>query len=131
MEWLIDLIIEAIGVPPCFIDRGDPATYDWTVGDFTADGAWHDLDCSAIVPAGATAVVLTVNGLAVTVARSLKLRRKGNVNEINIAHLNVQAAVISNAEEYIVPLDSNRFLEYKITIGGFLALNASVVGWFL
>ncbi|GAH45435.1 unnamed protein product, partial [marine sediment metagenome] len=47
-----------IGKAPVFVDRGDPAAYDYAKEDLTIDGAWHDMDLSGIVSEKAKAVFI-------------------------------------------------------------------------
>ncbi|GAH71411.1 unnamed protein product, partial [marine sediment metagenome] len=47
-----------IGRPTGFVDRGDPAAYDYAKEDLTIDGAWHDMDLSGIVSEFAKAVFI-------------------------------------------------------------------------
>ncbi|GAI35317.1 unnamed protein product, partial [marine sediment metagenome] len=49
MQWLIDLIIETIGVPPCYIDRGSFFGPDFTQVSLPARAVWTELDLSGII----------------------------------------------------------------------------------
>lgn len=131
MQWLIDLIIEAIGIPPTFIDRGDPATSDFSGPAFTRDGAWHDLDLSAIIPAGATAVLFAFEGENAGVAREAKFREKGNVNDKNRSRMIIQIAMVRLTGDFVCPLDANRFIQYNLSALGWLANVFTVKGWWL
>ena len=43
-----------------FADRGDPEAHFKTIGDFTTDGTWRDIDCSGVVAVGAVAIIFSV-----------------------------------------------------------------------
>ena len=117
MQWIIDLIkdwVQAQGyLTQSFIDRGDPAVVDYGIADFTKDGFWYDLDLSAIVPAGATAVLLRVQYTAFAVGRYVKFRENGNANNTNASNIYAQAANVELWNDCVIRLDSNRVIEYQ------------------
>jgi len=131
MQWLIDLIIEEIGVPPCFIDRGDPAVVDYVVGDLVIDNDWHDLDLSAIVPENAKGVVIHTLLTTQQVGLNFNLRKKGNTNAINISQAWSAVAFESFSPDMTVPCDENRKIQYKVWPGNWLILQLTVKGWWL
>ena len=96
------------------VDRGDPAARDKTQADLTLnDSAWHDLDLSAIVPAGAKSILLYVSVADASVNRLLKFRKNGNSNEYTTFNV---ATVLANDWNYAqgwVFCDVNRVIEYK------------------
>lgn len=116
-----------------FIDRGDPVNPDWTVGTFTADGAWHNLDCSAIVPEGARAIVFGIYIADNVTEAWFSMRKDGNSNtaNANIIRVNVAGATLGNDGTFIVPCSTARVVEYRATNGAtFLSLSVWVIGWF-
>lgn len=115
MQWLIDLVIEKIGVPPCFYDRGDPAAWDFTWINLNTDGAWHDLDLSAIVPNAAKAVLLRIRVQCGVVAKLLQFRKSGNVNSLNTNGFRVQVANVV-FEGDLVCACTNGHIEYRTNI---------------
>ncbi|MBA7635827.1 hypothetical protein ES703_43431 [subsurface metagenome] len=131
MQWLIDLIIEAIGIPPTFIDRGDPATVDWTEAVLIEDGAWRDLDLSTIVPEGATAVALFARISGTLVGQQIFFRTKGNTHTINMAANRSQVADNENIEDLIVACDTNRVIQYKADADPWNWITITVKGWWL
>lgn len=114
----------------CYVDRGDPATFDYAIGDLTEDDAWHDLDLSAIVGTGAKAVHLLVVYTADTVAKSAKFRKNGNSNELNISDARCQVANVSVTGDFVVALDTNGVIEYYLDSTETTACNILVRGWF-
>lgn len=117
-----------------FVDRGDPVNPDWAVGNFTADGAWHNLDCSAIVPEGAKGIVFGVYIADDVTATYFQMRKDGNVNTANANSIRVIVAGASLGCDsvFTVPCSTARFVEYRATNGAtFLSLSVWVIGWFI
>ena len=114
-----------------FVDRGDNNTWDFMLENLTINDEYHDLDLSAIVPAGAVAVVIRVFLLG-TAGQRIAFRKKGNVQEYNSSISRLQSAGIEFENEVLVFLDSNRIIEYVgHSAEGFTNINFSVRGWFL
>lgn len=131
MQWLIDLIIEAIGIPPVFIDRGDPFLPDFAIGDLTLDATWHELDLSAIVPEGASCVALNIAVFNNFINKSFEVRTLGKVNHYNLGGVITQVANLANMGDVQVHPDSDRKIEYLATAGGWFVVNITVKGWWL
>jgi len=131
MQWLIDLVIESIGVPPVFIDRGDPASDDFAVIALTRNGAWHNLDLSGIVPSNASAVAMVAWLGSPVINRWFELRKKGNINNFNENYLITQVANIATAGNFVVPIGTDGLLEYKFQDGTFNQGAITVKGWWL
>lgn len=131
MQWLIDLIIERIGVPPCYINRGDPPNVDYTIVDLTADGAWHTLDLSGIIPEGATAVNLQVFIANNQAQKTLLFRPDGNINTANNATVVTQVGFFGIPANCPIALSADRKIEYTFAVGGWLLADLTVCGWWL
>lgn len=135
MQWLIDIVtaavIELIGVPPCFIDRGDPDRLDLTIFPPTMDDAWHDWDLSALVPTAASAVLIRCVGLPFLIGSGFTLRTNGNVNMTNVTFLYSQIAGIAVADSAIVALKADRTIEYMAPAGSYQLVGLAVGGWWL
>ena len=113
-----------------FVDRGDPAAWDFVLTDLITDGAWHELNLSAIVPLGTAAAVLDITYSQGSPGDYILFRKKGNVNEINIGVTRVQAANVVNDACLIVALSSDGKVEYKTINATFTVINILVRGWF-
>lgn len=111
------------------VDRGDPAAFDWAVGDFTTDGTWRDLDCSSIVPVGARFIVFKITLADDAVVSVFRMRKNGNTNSINtfniFSHVANQAVTLTGK----VACDSNRIVEYMGDNLTFTTLNVVITGW--
>ncbi|MBA7613778.1 hypothetical protein ES703_21034 [subsurface metagenome] len=114
-----------------YYDRGDPATYDKAKEDLTIDGAWHDWDLSAIVPAGAKAVLLIGHVEGAGTDWSIWFRKNGNTNEINHGEMETLRANVERCRMIIVACDDNRVIEYKADNVAWVTLNLAVRGWWI
>ncbi len=112
-----------------YVDRGDPATYDWILTDLIEDGAWHELDLSAIVPAGAKAILMRVDYRASVIEKGLTLRKLGNVNARNSGQIRCQVADVHNYRDIVVACDADRKIEYHMHSPETTLCNFVVRGW--
>lgn len=112
------------------IDRGDPATYDFAIGDLIVDGAYHPLDLSPIVPVGAVAVKLCVSIVSGNANQSIYFKKNGNTNGINIDAVSIGVAAGNAVHCVTVFCDSDRKIEYYAT-SGLSTINIAVCGWIL
>ena len=112
-----------------YVDRGDPAAVDYVKTDLVIDGTWQDLDLSAIVPAGAAAVLIhtLVEGNSAT--WEMEFREKGNTNEINHDCIESLRANVPRCRNVICQLDANRVLQYKADNQAWATLSLVVRGW--
>lgn len=112
-----------------FVNRGDPAAYDFTLTDFTRNGAWHDLDLSALIPETARAVLIDLDFDNTSANKHITLRKNGNTNDFN--HFDVSTKVAGKDEHVnaVVIPDSTRKIEYKITASGWSAIAMTIRGW--
>ncbi len=113
-----------------FVDRGDPTAVDYTLTSFTADETWRDKDLSAIVPAGAKAVVLAVRVNDAAAGTKAMFRKNGNSNAINVSTITTQVASLDKFEDLIVACDGSRVIEYNIA-AAMDAIDVKVKGWYV
>lgn len=125
----IDVIESFISALKIYEDRGDPADFDYDIGDFTRDESWYDLDLSSIVPAGVKVVSLMCRVNSAGAGRWIMFRKNGNVNNISQSRVVAQVANVSNFQDLIVACDTNRVIEYRVTAAGFTDLDLVVKGW--
>lgn len=112
-----------------FVNRGDPANPDYTQATLTADGSWHELDLSSIVPDRAKAVVMVLRVRDDEVRNYLRFRRLGNINEDNVSELWTQVSNIFISKDLTIPLDENRKIEYNLQFTSFDLIWLTVKGW--
>lgn len=109
-----------------FYDRGDPASPDWDETDLTADGSWHDLDLSAIIPPQVRLVLLRIN-LAATV-QSLTIREKGNSNTANAILIETGGGAGIHSNDCFVVPNASGVVEYMLS-GEITSVDITVGGW--
>ena len=118
-----------------FIDRGNPTAYDYNETGSKAvlntDETWHDLDLSAIVPAGAKAVLIRLETCDDELGSEFKLRKKGNSNEYNIVNTNTMVASAKHPWTVVVACDSNRVVQYFGANRAFIYIRVVITGWFI
>lgn len=114
---------------PHFHDRGDATDWDFEVGDLNTNGAYHDLDLSGIVPAGAKAVALYVYIADDAVNSYLWFRKNGNANSYNRSLLRIQVANVYYDTNIVVACDTNRVIEYLAANVTWVAISILVIGW--
>lgn len=135
MQWLIDIVKEWIVaegyIKTSFVDRGDPAAWDFIVGNFTRDAAWHDLDLSGIVPAGAKAVAVFGKITTDAVGSVFRLRKNGNANAFNLTELRTTVANVSASYDIITIPDANRVIEYYASVANWFDISLVVKGWWV
>jgi len=112
-----------------YVDRGDPAAVDYEKEDLTIDGAWHELDLSAIVPAGAKAVLFASRCEGNAVNWKICIRKKGNTNTVNQACLETIRANVTRYRTGTVAVDVNRKVEYNADNQAWTTLSLTVRGW--
>ena len=117
------------GLVSMYVDRGDPASYDYAKTDLTIDGAWHDLDLSLLVPAGAAAVIIMGHVEGNAEDWKIEFREKGNTNEINHGGMETIRANVTRHRSSIVAVDANRVIQYKADNQAWTTLNLAVRGW--
>lgn len=112
-----------------YVDRGDPAAYDYAKEDLVKDGTWHDLDLSAIVPVCAKAVHFVGHLEGAGVDWKIRFRKKGNVNEVNHGGMETIRANVERHRMMICSVDVNRVLQYNADNQAWTTLNLAVRGW--
>ena len=114
-----------------FYDRGDPSTWDFEIGDLTADFTWHDLDLSSIIPSGATGVVLFIEASNTSSGEYFYFRKNGNTNAYNVSGVYIPVAGTVVFSDLILGVDTDGKIEYRIKSGGsWTTLRILVKGWF-
>lgn len=135
MQWLIDIAIKAmeqyLADNPRFVDRGDPADWDFGFGDFIKDNAWHTLDLSGIVPEGVKAVLIRYATTATSSGYDIWIRKKGNTNQRNAGNIDSKGTDADEVGDMIISPDENRQIEYLIPEDEFTVIKLVVGGWWL
>lgn len=114
-----------------FVDRGDPANPDFQGVQLVADGFWHELDLSALIPTNASAVQFYGFGIHATLSKFFQIREVGNVNVYNIDGFYTVVAFLPVCGGLIAKVDSNQKIEYRLSTPAWLAKELTVKGWWL
>lgn len=112
-----------------YIDRGDPASYDFSKADFSTDGQWHVLDLSNIVPAGTTLVHLSIGAVIAYANSYIQFRKNGIVNDINKKIIVILFGNKEYYEDAQVACDADRKIEYWMSDRTWVTLDMLVRGW--
>lgn len=115
-----------------YVDRGDPAAWDFTSGSFTKDSAYHDLDLSSILPSeAANQLVHLVVQVNTTIAGSgIYFRKKGLTNGYNVGGVNSAENAKLHTEDIWVRCNESRVVQYFVTTGyTWTNLDVLVRGW--
>lgn len=112
------------------VDRGDPASADFVTGGLTKDGAYHDMDLSALIPAGAVFAILSVLVQCDTANKAVIFRKKGNSNAVNISEITTPVINVLIAADLIVPVSADRVIQYNASSGvTWTTLSVTVKGY--
>lgn len=114
-----------------FVERNDAGAYDFGVADFTKDGAWHTLDTSGIILAGAVLVLLKFYLINNTIGVPIYLNKYEAGTDIFSAGIVNFTGANLHGEEVLVPVGASRKLKYQIpNVGTFTNIDVSIRGWF-
>jgi hypothetical protein len=113
------------------VDRGDPAGWDYVVGDFTTDNTWRDWDLSGIVPTGATTVWLKISLEDNAAGSYFDIREKGKSNAYAIPRNFTQVANVRIDQLNIVTCNADRVIQYRASNVTFTTINVVILGWWL
>jgi len=114
---------------PAFVDRSDPAAWNFTLADFTTDGNWHELDLSGIIPANAKAAALSLMVADDVVNSSVRLRRPGQTYDYNCSEIVTMVADTPIVGDFVTALSDNRKIEYRTSPVTFNGIILTVKGW--
>jgi len=115
-----------------YVDRGDPANFDFDANDFVTDGInWYELDLSSIVPSNAKRVEFNMIINHTVADKDFQFRQKGNVNTKNRCFRYLQVANQAMGWEGAVPIGSDGIIEYKASGGIWTEAFFVVRGWWI
>lgn len=114
------------------IDRGDPGSDDFVLGDLTTDGAWHDLDLSAIVPAAAKEVKIKIIIQDDLVNGYFEVSTKGHSNIENVGVMRVQVANQKLSAQWTIPFNNYpQIIQYKASNVTWTLIEICVMSWLI
>jgi len=112
-------------------DRGDPSAIDYDQNTLISNGLWQNLDLSALVPPGATAIVLRVGVLDGTTGIYVAFRKNGNINTISAHYIYTQVANVPRRRSMTIFCDTDRVIEYVATNTTWTMIEIVVLGWWI
>jgi hypothetical protein len=114
-----------------YVDRGDPAGWDFDITNFPTAWIWTELNLSSIVPAGAIAVHILVSCRTTVANEEIMFRKNGNIHETNMSECRPQVANLYDVGEFIVSLSSDRKIDYNKYGTHFDSISVVVKGWWV
>lgn len=122
--------VHGISISNRYVSRGDPSADDFTQATLTMDNAFHDLDLSSIVPAGAVMVKVRIYLSDDHANATFSLRKNGNSNNKANSVLTNQVVGVAISDVFEVECDANRVIEYRAS-EALSTLQIVVLGWWL
>lgn len=113
-----------------YIDRDNVAAVDFSAGSLTADGAWHILDLSSIIPTGTKLVMLRTSIIALATIGVLKVKTNGNADDINVDISSMETNGFPKYDTLWVKPDADGKIEYWYTNVAYVARTITVGAWF-
>ena len=117
------------------VDRGNIAVADWhetgSKAVLNTDGADHDLDCSAVVPAGATAIIFRIFAKDDHVSVAFSIRSKASTDVNNQVRAVTQAASVGIEAFGSVECDSDRVVQYRGSNEAWEVIAVNICGWYI
>jgi len=117
------------GVGQPFVNRGDPDTLDFVMGDLTLDNDYHDMDVSGVVGVGIRLVWMLVSIKAAEADKDINFRTKGATNEVNRGRVRTHVAAQWQDTDVFVVTDSSGVFSYKAVAATWQGVNICVRGW--
>jgi hypothetical protein len=113
-----------------YVNRGDPTIVDKSLGNLINDGAWHDLDLSAICGAGKRLLVLQANVAGGVGSGIVQFKQKGITHNINVVAILTKAGY-NEIKDVLVQTNASGVIQYYISSGATIgACDLCVRGWF-
>lgn len=112
-------------------EREGATDFDWTHATLIADGADHDLDCSAIVPGNASWVLFDVAINGPTPGSGIGIDKDGTYDWGNNDSLYVQVNGIDVSKSMLIPCPADRVLTYWLDNIAWTGIGILIRGWFM
>lgn len=119
------------GVAYKYVDRGYPTTWDKTTGNFTRDGAIHQLDLSAIVPSNAKLVTVRFYVQGSTANHWAGIGHPNATSVYQLVGVSVTYPSSYGDAQVTVPISSAGIISYLVTGTQVTSVNLVVHGWWI
>jgi hypothetical protein len=109
----------------------ESTSYDFITSDFTTNGAWIDLDCSAIVPPNATSIEIRGYLTDNASASYISIRKNGDTTS-DITTTLVSGSIVANISTCFsakINCDTNQIIEYLGTNTTFTDIYFNIIAW--
>jgi len=113
-----------------FVDRGELGTFDYTIGDFISDEAYHDLNLSGIVGAGERLVMIQVQAAAIVAGATVFFITKGHTLYNNRAGLIIPSDMAPEEQTMWIKTNESGIIQYMLFNTTWLYCNVTIRGWF-
>lgn len=113
-----------------YVNRTEQSAYDYAEDMLPADGAWHTLSLSAILPANAKLVLLRLGASHSTAGTYFRVSKVGQTGAFSCVNVACQVANIINEQTALVDCTGQQ-IQYWLTSGTFAAVRFLVLGWFV
>lgn len=131
MQWLTDLIIDTLGIPPCYVPSLYPGIAHFTQVDLTIDEAYHKLELGSILPAGASAANISIRATCDAAGELIRFRHPDDARMQGRCILWTQAAGVTQQEVWAQGVDNLLNCEYYISNANWPMIQILIKGWWL
>jgi len=114
-----------------WVQRTGDVDYDKAIGDWTRDGAWHDWDLSSILPVGAKKVQIFVRAVTSGADILISFQKKGETGAVSSQQRYIDTNHTDCYFGYMVDVDANREIQYRVSAGAMTNLWAAIQGSFV
>lgn len=111
------------------VSRPSASGYDKGLGDLTVDTAWHDLDLSAICPAGTTLIHIELRLYSANDALECQWRRNGETGGNAFIRCLSGGYDADFTYAFWVGCDANRVIEYLVQSGSWTNIDLIVLDY--
>lgn len=107
--------------------------FDFTLVSFTIDGTWKadGLDCSGIVPEGATSIVFGIRTVDDAVGSGFGLRKNATTATLNKTFKVTQVANVQVDWQGRVDCEADRLIDYYGSNLVFTSIDVVILGWYI
>lgn len=135
VQHIIDIIAErviaTIGIPPTYVPVTDALGCPHGLGDFTLDGSWHELDLSACVPDGASALNISLGFSCDICHASVFFRGSPETHLPGKTIGYTQGAFLARRALFVLPVDDTKTILYRFELANWEYIGFLVRGWWL
>lgn len=129
MEWLYKIINNFIWQTSGYFSFIDRVGVDFDTPYFTADGNWHTIDFSGLVPEQTKCVQCTIQLKESVGFKQMRFRKWGATTVFPVTGSRTQAANQQYRDNVIVPVSKTGLAEYNIQPAVWSEITIQLVGY--